>query len=216
MSSSLYTNYGCDFDSVFSSGSGSQWLNIYGSNGMDIGQHYLAGSSPFATGFYMHSGQDVNQVLATDGASKFAQIMRTPGGWENQGSYPDGGFDTVMGKWYDKYLSMVDNTDNFTEVGSTDYWSNRVAKGSMARKFYRIVPRTGMPEITGLRITFQHYEFKKADYGARYVARVKGNIWGFILACQSYKNGYINLQMNIYAQTPIGEYLLNSTHWVME
>ena len=212
----LFTKYGMDFANVFKTGSGKQYLYIYGDDGQDIGIKYEAGTSPFDTGFSISDGRDVKSVLLSDNASKFATIMRTPGGWENQGDYPDGGFDAVMGSWHQNYLAVVDNTSKFTTLGSTDYWSNRVAKGTMARKFYRITAKPGAPAITGIRVSFYHYEYKKADYGVRYVGHVKDDIWGFILACQSYKNGYINLQMNIYVQTAWGEYLLNSTHWVME
>ena len=59
MSSSLYTQQGVDFDVWFGLGTGSQYVNIYGSSGQDIGQRYYAGSGGPATGWTSQDGQDL-------------------------------------------------------------------------------------------------------------------------------------------------------------
>ena len=63
MSSSLYTQQGVDFDVWFGLGTGSQYVNIYGSSGQDIGQRYLAGGSGPATGWKVSSGADLNTLF---------------------------------------------------------------------------------------------------------------------------------------------------------
>lgn len=61
--SNLYTQQGVDFDTWFSVGQGSQFLSIYGDNGQDIGQSYLAGSGGPATSWFTPDGQDLNTKL---------------------------------------------------------------------------------------------------------------------------------------------------------
>ena len=58
--SNLFTQQGVDFDTWFGVGQGSQFLNIYGDNGQDIGQTYLAGSGGPETSWYTPDGQDLN------------------------------------------------------------------------------------------------------------------------------------------------------------
>ena len=82
--SSLFTQYGMDFDSVFKSDTGKQYLGIYADNGLDIGQCYAAGSSPFGTGFYVEDGRDVKSMLLSDGTAtvtpqSFSALTRKPG-----------------------------------------------------------------------------------------------------------------------------------------
>jgi hypothetical protein len=72
MTTGLQISNGTDFDSLFQTGSGTQLLYTYGSNGQDIGQRYLPASSGSAygsTGFYNPSGTDVGNLLCKAGSN---------------------------------------------------------------------------------------------------------------------------------------------------
>lgn len=72
MTAGLLTTGGVDFDSCFQTGSGTQLLYIYASNGADIGQRYLpvsSGSAYGTTGFKNPSGTDVGNLLCKAGTN---------------------------------------------------------------------------------------------------------------------------------------------------
>lgn len=207
--SNLFTNYGCDFDSVFKSGTGEQWLNIYGDNGMDIGQHYLAGTSTFNTGFYTHSGQDVRELLLTSMAASFADVRRMSGGWDAVGSTDEkrGYSTTYLNERRTYMLNNYKNDKLFTTLGDTDSWTSRIPKYENGSKIYRITGRSGMPAITSVRCAISAYNEYKAGIAVFHITQLETNCFGFVVGGYSRTNGWCNATIDIYCRTSVGEYL---------
>lgn len=63
MSSNLYTQQGVDFDVWFTLGTGTQFVDIYGDSGQDIGQRYLAGGNGPETNWKVANGADLNTLF---------------------------------------------------------------------------------------------------------------------------------------------------------
>ena len=211
----LYTSYGADFDMVFKTGSGQQWFGITDDTGTDIGNKYLAGTSPFGTGFYAPSGQDVRALLLTDAAAKFADIRRTSGsGWDAIGSTDTkrGYSATYLAQRRQYLLNNLENTSIFTVCGSTDSWGGRIPKYENGSKLYRISSRPGMPALTGIRVALTGYYEYKAGIAPFHVGRLSDTYFGFVLGGYSRTNGDAHCTLNIYGQTALGEYQIYSAY----
>lgn len=207
MSSNLYTKYGMDFSSVFKTGTGKQFLNIYGDDGMDIGQKYVAGTSPFPTGFCVSSGQDVNRLLYTDGQT-WGTVRRTSGGWdaaEDGGNYDS----SYLARRAQILRDSWNNTSQFVVVGSTDSMCDETGYYRHASKFFRIDQRAGAPTLTGIRIQIiVHGTNNKAGVAPFYIEHPRADVFTFVLGYFRRKHGYVYGQMLIYAQSALGEALM--------
>lgn len=79
MTLNLYAKTGMDLSTIFTSGTGSQYLYIYGDDGVDIGQKFQAGSTWHTTGICAKDGQDLQY--------KFASSMFSFYYWGSDGNY---------------------------------------------------------------------------------------------------------------------------------
>lgn len=202
--SSLFTKYGMDFDSVFKSDTGKQYLGIYADNGLDIGQCYAAGSSPFGTGFYVEDGRDVKSVLLSDGTA-WGTVRRTPGGWdaaENTGR----GFDAPYLEKRAKVLRDIWwDLSKFVVVGSSDSMCSETGYYCNATKFFRIDQKAGAPEITGVRVQVNRSTNGKADVAPFYIENPAKGVFTFVLGYYRRSHGWATGAAIIYAQTAYGE-----------
>ena len=212
----LYTRYGMDFANVFRAGSGKQYLNIFTDTGMDVGQCYEAGTSAFVSGFSIADGRDLRQVLASSNASTFAAVSRTPDGWENIVSSDRWYAEDQLPTWHENFKGFMYDESRFVALGDTDWWSSRVPKYMSGCKFYRVRARQGAPAITGIRVTLDFTDLKKAGITTYYVEKMADNLFGFILCSYSRTNGYARAVMRIYAQTVYGEYVAHTATVTME
>ena len=101
MTTGLQISNGTDFDSLFQTGSGTQLLYTYGSDGQDIGQRYLPASSGSAygsTGFYNPSGTDVGNLLCKAGTNY--HVTLTIGSQTVKSYYSTGSGENVTYHYY--------------------------------------------------------------------------------------------------------------------
>lgn len=200
----LFTKYGMDIGSVFKTGSGKQWLYIAGDDGQDLGVKYLAGTSPFATGFCVPNGQDLNKVLLSDGTT-WGTVRRTPGGWD--AAVDATGFDysylaqrakILRESWWD--------TSQFVVCGSSDSMCDETGYYRNATKFFRVDQKTGAPKINNIRVKLNLWGTNdKAWVGIFYVENPSPGVFTFILLYSRVKHGWCCGQVVVYAQTDYGE-----------